>query len=291
MDGDGESGKRTRPGWYKAKTSRKNATKGQKRALRELYPRWGAQLAYREAVGAGWLAGLYGNARPVVLDIGFGCGEALVAMARAHPEKNYLGLDWHTPGVGKALLEIEKAQVENVRVMAVDAVTFLRHNVQGRQRIFGGVQIFFPDPWDRDPRQAAYRLVRRETVALLAAATVPGAPLHLATDIADYVAPSQALLRDAGWVPAGGSDNGVIPRPAWRPVTPYELKGEREGRAPNDLIFESPAELPAWVCEEVARPVRPDPALQPAAGSDARNDDDGDDNGDRAGGCILFDEE
>ncbi|KAJ9457308.1 tRNA (guanine-N(7)-)-methyltransferase [Diplonema papillatum] len=226
--------KRTRPAWYRMKTSRKNATKSQKKALRDLYPKWGLRLSYEEDVDAASLARLFGREAPTVLDIGFGTGSALIETARANPGTNYLGLDWHTPGVGQVLNTIESSGVQNVRVMAKDAVQLLKKNVKvsrGNRRVFSGVNIFFPDPWARQQQQSDLRLIRPEVAQLLAAAVAPGGFLHLATDVVDYVEPSLLLLRQSGW-----TGDVLSERPSWRPLTQYEQKGLDAGRPIADLI-------------------------------------------------------
>ena len=224
------------PAWYKIKTTRKNATKAQRRALRELFPRYAFSFGYDDrVVDEAWVQRTYGRGGGFVLDIGFGLGDALVEMARAAPEKNFLGVDWHTPGVGRCLMLLEKAGLTNVRLVASDAVTFLRRNVVAEAKVLRGVNVFFPDPWSKDRRVGALRIVRPEVAYLVATHALPGAPLHLATDVPGYPAHAAGVMADAGYT------GGVIPRPDWRPVTNYEEKGLAAGRDPVDAIYYPPA--------------------------------------------------
>eukprot|EP01064_Diplonema_japonicum_P030851 TRINITY_DN5340_c0_g1_i1.p1 TRINITY_DN5340_c0_g1~~TRINITY_DN5340_c0_g1_i1.p1 ORF type:complete len:280 (+),score=23.75 TRINITY_DN5340_c0_g1_i1:50-889(+) len=244
-----------RPGWYRRKISRKNATKSQKKALRDLYPRWGVVLGYKEKCDRDFLNRTFQREADVILDIGFGTGDALIEMAGNERNKDFLGVDWHTPGVGKCLIAIESSGLTNIRVMSKDAVEFLKQNIC-ENRVFSGVNIFFPDPWDHqtESQKAHLRLVRPEVTQLLAHCTLPGSPLHLATDIADYVCPSISYLTSTGWTPSSSSNNGVIPRPSWRPLTQYEAKGLEAGRTVADVVFLSPEVPPPLdidtICED-----------------------------------------
>ena len=118
-------------------------TGGQKRALDELWP----QYSVNEGDDRLDLAALFGNDHPVIVEIGFGNGEATWQMARAHPEENYLGVEVHKPGVGHLLLELENNGISNVRIASEDAVEFLRRRIP--QNSLDGVRIFFPDPWPK----------------------------------------------------------------------------------------------------------------------------------------------
>ena len=180
----------------------------------------------------------YGRGDTVVLDIGFGCGDALVKMAQADPDTNFLGIDWHTPGVGKCLLALEKHNVTNVRLLCCDAVTFLKQNIEEGLRFVKGANLFFPDPWSRDKRVTDLRVLRPEFVFLLGSRCVPGATLHLATDVPGYPEYALPIMHQIGWT------GDAIPRPTWRPVTPYEQKGRDEGRPSVDMIFTLPDVVP-----------------------------------------------
>lgn len=205
-------------------------TDGQQRALDELWPRWGV------APGGGVLdfSAVFGNDRPVILEIGFGNGDATWRMAEAEPQHNFLAVEVHRPGVGRLLLELEERGIGNVRVVCADAVEVLREHVP--QESLDGVRIYFPDPWPKK-RHHKRRILQPAFVGLLAARMRSGAILHLATDWAPYAEHMLEVLRGsdrfANLSPAGGS----CPRPDWRPVTKYERRGERLGHPVSDLVF------------------------------------------------------
>jgi tRNA (guanine-N7-)-methyltransferase len=205
-------------------------TEGQKRALRELLPRFGV------AAGDGVLdlVGVFGSDRPVIVEIGFGNGAATWRMAQSHPELNFLGLEVHEPGIGHLLLALEREGIENVRVACADAVEWLRNRIA--PGVLDGVCIFFPDPWPKK-RHHKRRMIQPAFVSLLAVLMKPGAILHLATDWEPY---AEHMLEVLGGSPCfedlSGTEEGEA-RAAWRPRTKYERRGERLGHAVTDLVF------------------------------------------------------
>lgn len=205
-------------------------TDGQKRALQELWPRWGVEPGGDRID----LAALFGNRRPVILEIGFGDGAATWRMAQAHPEQNFLGIEVHRPGVGRLLLALERHGIGNVRVACADAVEFLRDRVS--PHALDGVRIYFPDPWPKK-RHHKRRMVQPGFVALLASRMHPGAVLHLATDWPPYAAHMLEVLDASAEFENLAAAGGACPRPEWRPETKYERRGERLGHPVADLVF------------------------------------------------------
>lgn len=205
-------------------------TDGQRRALAELLPRYGvepgeAPLDFRA---------LFGRDAPAHLEIGFGNGEALAAMAAAHPRNNYLGIEVHRPGVGALLRRIEAESLANVRVACTDARELLERRVP--ESSLSAVYVFFPDPWHKK-RHHKRRLVQPEFVALLSRKLKTGGTLHLATDWEDYARQMLALLSaDTGFENAAGPGQ-YAPRPETRPRTRFERRGQRLGHGVWDLVF------------------------------------------------------
>lgn len=205
-------------------------TDGQKRALEELWPRWGIEP------GGGTLdfPALFANEGPVILEIGFGNGDATWRMAEAELQHNFLGVEVHRPGVGRLLLALEEKGIGNVRVACDDAVELLRECVAPAS--LSGVRIYFPDPWPKK-RHHKRRIVQPEFIDLLASRMKCGAILHLATDWGPYAEHMLEVMRASpdfdNLSPGGGSG----PRPAWRPHTKYERRGERLGHPVSDLVF------------------------------------------------------
>ena len=174
------------------------------------------------------LDGVFGRSVPVVLEIGFGGGEATLALARSRPDLGVIAVDVHTPGVGRVLEAVEAEGLRNVRVVEGDALVVLDRIAPGS---LDAVHVLFPDPWPK-VRQRHRRLVRPDVVAALTERLRVGGTLHVATDIDDYA--RQVLAVCAADPRLRG---GIVDRPAWRIVTRFEQRGLDEGRAAVDLSF------------------------------------------------------
>jgi tRNA (guanine-N7-)-methyltransferase len=206
-------------------------TDAQRRALESLLPRFAV-------AGDGGvkldLERLFGRAAPRVLDIGFGDGEALLTSAVNHPQIDYLGVEIHEPGIGHLLLLLERAGIDNVRIVARDAAEVLPQLLPDAS--FDAVNLFFPDPWPKK-RHHKRRLVQPAFVAESARVLKIGGLLHLATDWADYARHSREVLasdgRFAAVEPADLCHNPL----AFRPPTKFERRGRRLGHEVVDLCF------------------------------------------------------
>jgi tRNA (guanine-N7-)-methyltransferase len=173
--------------------------------------------------------------QPIFLEIGFGNGESLVQMAEAHPERRYLGVEVHRPGVGHLLLELERRGLTNVRVLRQDAVELLTHGLPPDS--LDGVYLFFPDPWPKQ-RHHKRRILTPGIVALLARAIRAGGTFHAATDWTPYAEQMLAVLRQAGDLFGNTSaSGGYCERPDDRPLTKFERRGRALGHPVHDLIF------------------------------------------------------
>lgn len=172
----------------------------------------------------------------VVLDIGFGAGDALIELAEVRPHEHVIGLDVHTPGIAAVLEAVEARGLRNVRVVEGDVIDFI-----GRVPLhsLAAIRIFFPDPWPKH-RQRNRRLVRPDVVGRLVPLLRNHGVLELATDAADYAAQMQQVC-DA----AAGLTGGVIERPPWRPITRFEKRGVDEGRSPVDLLYKASLSSPS----------------------------------------------
>jgi tRNA (guanine-N7-)-methyltransferase len=202
----------------------------QKRALEENWERWGLeydghQLAY-DAV--------FGRSGPLVLEIGFGMGQSLVATAAAKPETNFIGIEVHKPGVGKLLHSMEERGVDNIRIYCHDAVEVLRDCIPDVS--LDVVQIFFPDPWHKK-RHNKRRLIQPPFVAQLVSKLKPGGILHLATDWEDYARQMMDVLGAAEELSNTSGDGQFADRPQHRPLTKFEKRGELLGHGVWDLVF------------------------------------------------------
>jgi len=205
-------------------------TPAQQRAFDEGWSRWGLEY------GAGMpdLEAVFGGPGPRVLEIGFGMGQSLVAMAEAEPGTGFIGIEVHTPGVGKLLHTIAERQLHNIRIYRHDAVEVLRDCIPDAS--LDTIQIFFPDPWHKK-RHHKRRLIQPGFVHCLAGKLKPGGILHLATDWEDYALQMMAVLSAEQGLANTRPPGEFAPRPEHRPLTKFELRGERLGHGVWDLIF------------------------------------------------------
>ena len=203
-------------------------TTGQTRALENLGPRY--LVPYREAPLD--LAATFGRAAPTVLEIGFGMGEATAHIAALRPGDNFLCCEVHEPGVGALLKRIGEQGLDNIRIVAHDAVEVLANMLE--PGTLAGVHIFFPDPWHKK-RHHKRRLIQPELVSRLVTRLAPGGYLHCATDWEPY---AQQMLAVLGAEPRlANTADGFAPRPDYRPLTKFENRGLRLGHGVWDLVF------------------------------------------------------
>ncbi|WP_217141837.1 tRNA (guanosine(46)-N7)-methyltransferase TrmB [Streptomyces sp. AC627_RSS907] len=222
---------------------RSRVTAGQADALQRLWPKWGLDIDGQRVID---LAELFGNTRPVVLEIGFGMGEATAQMAAADPDTNILAVDVHTPGQGNLLSLAERwgsprsgeaesgGGLSNIRVGNGDAIILLREMLAPDS--LAGLRVYFPDPWPKK-RHHKRRLIQPEFLTLAASRLAPGAVVHCATDWEPYAEQMLEVLTAhpdfENTVPGGG----YAPRPAHRPLTRFEGQGLDKGHVVNDLLF------------------------------------------------------
>ena len=205
-------------------------TDAQRRALSDLWPRFGLD------VGAAVLdfAETFQREAPTVLEIGFGNGAALHAMARAQPENNFLGIEVHRPGIGNLLQLLARDELTNVRVVCADAKDVLLDNIAPAS--LEAVLIFFPDPWHKS-RHHKRRLIQADFVELVRARLRAGGLLHMATDWEDYAQHMlQVMAAAQGWVNLAGAGQYAA-RPPTRALTKFEQRGQRLGHRSFDLLF------------------------------------------------------
>ncbi len=203
-------------------------TTGQSRALAELGPRLIVPYAAR---GVDWDVA-FGRHAPRVLEIGFGMGEATAQIAAAAPERDFVAVEVHTPGVGALLLRLEQAALGNVRIVQHDAVEVLRDMVAPGS--LAAVHVFFPDPWHKK-RHHKRRLIQAPLVELIASRLEPGGVLHCATDWEEYA--QQMLEVLGGCALLENTVPDYAPRPQSRPLSKFEARGLRLGHGVRDLVF------------------------------------------------------
>ena len=205
-------------------------TSGQSRALEALWPRYGVD--YSPAPLS--LDQLFGRRAPRTLEIGFGNGDHLAALARAHPERDYFGIEVHRPGVGHLFMQVEADGLTNVRASDHDAVEVLRDQLASAS--LDEVLVLFPDPWHKK-RHHKRRLIQPPFVELLASRLAAGGVLRLATDWEEYALQMLEVLRAAPALFTNLSPTGDwTPAPARAP-TRFEKRGARLGHGVWDLAF------------------------------------------------------
>ena len=165
----------------------------------------------------------------LVVEIGFGMGEATLEIAKNFPDTGFLAIDVHQPGIGKLLSDIEENGISNIRVMDEDAHVILANMIADSS--LDGMHVFFPDPWPKT-RHHKRRIVNENFISLAASKLKNGATIHMATDWAPYTKWMKERF-DRSTLFAGG----VVERPAWRPLTRFEGQGIRKNHEVTDLIY------------------------------------------------------
>lgn len=201
---------------------------GQQRALAELGPRF--VLPYQDTPLDP--AAVFGRQAPLVLEIGFGMGDATAQIAAKLPDHDFIGVEVHTPGVGALLKRIGEQELTNLRIVQHDAVQVLEHMIAPAS--LAGVHVFFPDPWHKKKHNKR-RLIQPPFVARLVTRLAPGGYLHCATDWQPY---AEQMLEVLSAEPAlRNTADGYAPRPDYRPLTKFEARGLRLGHGVWDLVF------------------------------------------------------
>ena len=209
-------------------------TAGQRNALDTLWPRFGLERDQ----GALDPEHVFGRDAPRVLEIGYGMGQSLAQMAAADPDKDFIGIEVHRPGVGALLMEIEQQGLNNLRSYCDDAVEILELCIPDNS--LARVQLYFPDPWHKKKHHKR-RIVQPAWVALVQRKLQPGGILHMATDWENYSEHMMEVMNTAEGFNNAAGPGGFSPRPSWRPETKFERRGEKLGHGVWDLLFEKSA--------------------------------------------------
>lgn len=206
-------------------------TKGQARAIEQYGP--DMLLPFQPRLLD--LDSLYATPAPLVVEIGFGMGQSLVAMAQAAPEFNFLGIEVHRPGVGACLAAAGELGLTNLKVIEHDAVEVLRQMIPDNS--LARLQLYFPDPWHKT-RHHKRRIVQTEWVNAVWTKLSVGGHLHMATDWQPYAEHmTEVMTQCQGWQNLA-VDGDYVPRPDYRPITKFEQRGHRLGHGVWDLVYE-----------------------------------------------------
>ena len=206
-------------------------TEAQQRALEESWPKYGIEFDGTQVLD---LDTLYRRRAPRVVEIGFGNGENLAALAAAHPERDYLGIEVHRAGVGRLLLAVETTALTNVRIVCHDAVEVLQHQLAPGS--IDEMLILFPDPWHKK-RHHKRRLIQAPFVELAASRLKNGGVLRLATDWEPYAAQMLEVLGANNSLENLAPAGGYIEKTSERITTRFEKRGQRLGHGVWDLAF------------------------------------------------------
>ncbi len=205
-------------------------TRGQRRALDSLWSRFGLDAHARVGREV-----VFGRRAPCVVEVGFGDGQALLALAEAHPERDYIGIDVHTPGVGRVLAGLQEKGLSNVRIFRADAVDVFRRCIADNS--LHEIYIWFPDPWPKK-RHHKRRLIQPSFVSLVASKLMARGRLHLATDWMDYALQMLEVLEAQPELFNLTGHGGFYAGSGERPETRFARRGARLGHNVWDLIFE-----------------------------------------------------
>lgn len=204
-------------------------TAGQQRAFDELWPKYGVDFPTDSLDPTA----LFGNDHPVWLEIGFGNGETLAELACRHPERNFLGIEVHPPGVGHLLLKAAELDLDNLRIVRHDAVEVLTALPDAS---LAGALLFFPDPWHKKKHHKR-RILQLAFVTELARVIRSGGLFHAATDWEDYAGHMMTVMSEAEAFENAVAPGVFAPRPDDRPLTKFERRGTRLGHGVWDLLF------------------------------------------------------
>ncbi len=175
------------------------------------------------------LKAIFPNSDSIILEIGFGMGEATAIIAKNHPNNGYIAVDVHPPGIGKLLARIVENDLTNLKVIEDDVHVVMQHMIPDNS--LDGIHLYFPDPWPKKKHNKR-RIVNDGFLQLIHPKIKTGGFIHIATDWVPY-AESIKQVFAASVLFTGG----VIDKPEWRPVTRFEGQGIDKDHAVNDMLY------------------------------------------------------
>jgi len=175
------------------------------------------------------LSEIFPKSEKVIMEIGFGMGEATAIIAKNHPNNGYIAVDVHPPGIGKLLARIVENGLTNLKVIEEDVHVVLQHMIPNES--LDGIHLFFPDPWPKKKHNKR-RIVNEGFLALIHPKIKKGGFIHIATDWVPYAISIQEVFAQSTLF-----TGGVIDKPEWRPVTRFEGQGIDKDHAVNDMMY------------------------------------------------------
>lgn len=178
---------------------------------------------------------IFNSDAPTILEIGFGMGKTFIETAEKNPDKNYIGIEVHRPGIANTLRDVHEKNLKNIRLFEGDALEILKQQIPNES--LTAVYLFFPDPWPKR-RHHKRRLVQADTMNLVQSKLKPGGIFHAATDWQHY---AEHMMTVLSATPGFENTSGVekfTPRPEHRPLTKFEKRGQDLGHGVWDLVFQ-----------------------------------------------------
>jgi len=205
-------------------------TKAQIAAIENFWPRYGIDFQDEKMD----FSNQFIQQGPLIFEIGFGMGSSLVQQAMNEPDKNFIGVEVHKPGVGACLIQIENNQLQNLKVMNVDANRVLESMII--PKTVSRLQLYFPDPWHKKKHNKR-RIVTDKFVTTIHSCLVDGGIFHMATDWEPYAQSMLEVMQDAKGFENLSLQGDFVERPEFRPITKFEIRGQKLGHAVWDLMF------------------------------------------------------
>ena len=206
-------------------------SKAQAIGLNELWPNYGIELVVNQMLDFGKL---FATTQGVVLEVGFGNGDSLLEMAINQPKTNFLGVEVYEAGVGRLINEANKHQLSNLKIIKDDAVEVLKHHIEDNS--LSKFQLFFPDPWHKKKHHKR-RILQTSLLDMLTKKLKLNAIVHIATDWENYAEHIMDTMEAHPHFKNSLGDHIYSPRPAHRPLTKFENRGQQLGHGVWDIIF------------------------------------------------------
>ena len=208
---------------YRLRGSR--ITRSQASALERFWPAYGVEIPE----GKLDLPALFPDSKKIIMEIGFGMGEATALIGRDFPNDGFLAVEVHFPGVGKLMARIEELGLKNIRIMETDVHPLFEEHLDDES--LDGIHLFFPDPWPKKKHQKR-RIVNTDFLKLIAPKIKPEGFIHIATDWVPY-----AEVIEEVFAASEIFEGGVVDRPEWRPLTRFEGQGITKDHQVTDLRY------------------------------------------------------
>lgn len=193
-----------------------------------------AQFGLNLADGRINYATVFGRESDIVIEVGFGMGASLVEMAKNAPEKDFIGIEVHPPGVAKLMMLAKEEGINNLRVYCDDAIEVMANCLP--EKTASAFQLFFPDPWHKKKHNKR-RIVQPLFAEQVANVLKTGGVFHMATDWQPYAEHMMEVMEEQTLYDNAAGKGCYHPRPEWRPLTKFEQRGERLGHGVWDLIY------------------------------------------------------